>query len=148
MENKPPVSEIYKTVRGQLDTVSGDMGQRIIWLAIGQSFFFGAYAGLTTGKPALPENNDLYKMMLLVLPIIALVYTFLTFLDVLGSLIYMIYLRKYYERAPKDDAVESIYPPVHGTKMIRLFMHTSPAILPIVFFVIWWILLMTHLHAK
>ena len=106
MENAPPVSEIYRTVRGQIDTVSGDMGQRIIWLAIGQSFFFGAYAGLTTAKPALPENNDLYKMMLTVLPIVALVYTFLTFLDVLGSLIYLIYLRRYYQEAPKNDETE------------------------------------------
>jgi hypothetical protein len=148
MENTAPASEIYKTVRGQIDTVSGDMGQRIIWLAIGQSFFFSGYAILATGKPALPENNTLYNMMLMVLPIIALLYTFLTFLDVLGSLIYMVYLRRYYQRAPKNDETESIYPPVHGTKLIRLFLHTSTAVLPIVFFIIWWILLSTHIHSK
>src|ERR1700712_4040776 len=95
-DNCPAVSEIYKTVRGQLDTVSGDMGQRIIWLAIGQSFFFSAYAILTTSKPALPENTALYNVMLMVLPIVALVYTFVTFLDVLGSLFYLIYLRRHY----------------------------------------------------
>ena len=148
MENQPAPSEIYKTVRGQIDTVSGDMGQRIIWLAIGQSFFFSAYVVLTTGKTVLPENENLYKMMLIVLPIVALIYTFLTSLDVLGSLIYLIFLRRFYERAPKNDETESIYPPVHGTKLIRLFLHTSPAVLPIVFFAIWWILLSTHMHVK
>src|SRR3954463_8592864 len=98
MENHPPPSEVYRTIRGQIDTVTGDMGQRIIWLAIGQSFFFVAYANLTTGKPALPENSNLYNLMLTVLPIVALVYTLLTFLDVLGSLLYQIYLRKFYDR--------------------------------------------------
>ena|SRR3982751_4165756 len=146
MENHPPPSEVYRTIRGQIDTVSGDMGQRIIWLAIGQSFFFVAYATLTTGKPALPENTDLYKLMLMVLPIVALVYTFLTFLDVLGSLFYQTFLRKFYNRASKDGQTDSLYPPIHGTKWIRLFIHTSSAVSPVVFFVIWWMLLWKHIH--
>ena len=146
MENNPAPSEIYRTVRGQIDTVSGDMGQRIIWLVIGQSFFFVAYANLATGKPALPENTNLYKLMLMVIPIVALVYTLLTFLDVLGSLVYQVFLRKFYQRSSKDEETDSKYPPIYGTKWIRLCMHASSALSPIIFLVIWSVLLWTHLH--
>ena len=148
MENAAGVSEIYKTVRKQIETVNGDTGQRIIWLAIGQSFFFSAYAVLTTGKPAVPQNGDLYKLLLTIIPIIALLYTFFTFLDVLSSLYYMAWLRKYYMRAPKDEKTDRLYPPIHGTRTIRFFLYISPAILPLVFFVSWWILISTHLHSQ
>jgi hypothetical protein len=87
-------------------------------------------------------------MMHMVLPIVALLYTFVNFIDVLGSLIYMAYLKKYYDRAPKNDESERLYPPVNGPKSIRMLINLSPAVLPVIFFIIWCILLSAHVNSK
>ena len=142
MANPASVSEVYKVIRGQVEHVDNNLGQRVIWLVIAQSFFFGAYATLINGKPAKPELDLIHGALIKILPIAALLTVLFTFIDVIASIVYMRGLRKKYEDSLSDDiAVDSAYPNITGSKNQRIFMHASPILIPAVFIILWIILL-------
>ncbi len=142
MANLQSVSEVYKVIRGQVEHVDNNLGQRVIWLVIAQSFFFGAYATLINGKPAKPELDLIHGAMIKILPISALLTVCFTFIDVITSVIYMRGLRKKYESSlDKDIDMDGAYPSITGSKAQRIFMHTSPILIPSLFIILWIILL-------
>jgi hypothetical protein len=142
MANPSAVSEVYKVIRGQVEHVDNNLGQRVIWLVIAQSFFFGAYATLINGKPAMPELNMIHGALIKILPIAALLTVTFTFIDVVTSIIYMKNLRKKYETSLNDDIdSDADYPNITGSKTQRIFMHTSPILIPSLFIILWIILL-------
>ncbi|MDB5249174.1 MAG: hypothetical protein JWQ40_3568 [Segetibacter sp.] len=142
MANPNGVSEVYKVIRGQVEHVDNNLGQRVIWLVIAQSFFFGAYASLINGKPAKPELDLIHNSLIKILPIAALLTVAFTFIDVITSVIYMRGLRKKYEQSLSDDVdIDSAYPSITGSKSQRIFMHASPILIPAVFIIIWIFLL-------
>ncbi len=142
MANPSPVSEVYKVIRGQVEHVDNNLGQRVIWLVIAQSFFFGAYASLINGKPVKPELDPTHVALIRVLPIAALLTVLFTFIDVITSLVYMRGLRKKYEDSLNSDLdIDSAYPSITGSKSQRTFMHASPILIPTLFIIIWIILL-------
>ncbi len=142
--NVPAPSELYQKVRAQLEHINNTLAQRVIWLTIGQSFFFGAYATLVTGKEGSPPLAERYQALLLVLPIAALAAVVLTGVDVVASLAYMRGLRQVYEKGPKDEKVDGYYPLVHGRPGHRVFEHASPLLLPVLFLCTWLYVLLGH----
>jgi hypothetical protein len=142
MANPAPVSEVYKVIRGQVEHVDNNLGQRVIWLVIAQSFFFGAYASLINGKPAKPELDLIHGAMIKILPIAALLTVIFTFVDLITSVMYMHGLRKKYEASLNADIdIDSSYPSITGSRSQRIFMHSSPILIPILFIIVWAILL-------
>ncbi|GEO11352.1 hypothetical protein [Segetibacter aerophilus] len=142
MANPSPVSDVYKIIRGQVEHVDNNLGQRVIWLVIAQSFFFGAYASLINGKPAKPELDLIHGALIKILPIAALLTVLFTFIDVISSIVYMYGLRKKYEASLNTDVdVDSAYPNITGSKAQRFFMHASPILIPLLFITVWIILL-------
>ena len=142
MANPSSVSEVYKVVRGQVEHVDNNLGQRVIWLVIAQSFFFGAYASLINGKPAKPELDLIHGAMIKILPIAALLTVLFTFVDVVTSLVYMRGLRKKYEDSLDTDVdIDGAYPSITGSKNQRVFMHASPILIPMLFIILWIILI-------
>src|SRR3954470_7182650 len=102
MANPSAASEVYRVIRSQVEHVDNNLGQRVIWLVIAQSFFFGAYASLINGKPAKPELDLIHGALIKILPIAALLTVLFTFVDVITSLVYMRGLRKKYEDSLSD----------------------------------------------
>jgi hypothetical protein len=144
-QNPAPVSSLYTVIRGQIEHINNTLNQRIIWLVIAQSFFFNGFALLVTAKP---PNPPLYEKLLWIFPIAALLSVILTFVDVMGSLIYLRKLRKWYNSKPKDDGIEKAYPPIAGYKNFRILEHVSPTVLPIVFIITWIYILIFHAGAQ
>src|SRR5438094_3979812 len=93
----PPLSEIYKVTRSQIEHHDNAVNQRVIWLSIGQSFFFNVYAMLVTGKAPNPELMAKQKMLAVIFPIAALIVALFTFIDVLAGLLYIRKLRLNYK---------------------------------------------------
>ncbi|HEU0065030.1 MAG TPA: hypothetical protein VFQ58_08360, partial [Flavisolibacter sp.] len=88
-QKQAPIEDTYKEVRGQIEHLNNNLGQRVIWLVIAQSFFFSGYAILINGKP--PDQNlmPVHDSMIKIIPIAALLTVIFTYLDVIASLIQM-----------------------------------------------------------
>ncbi len=147
-KNPEPASPVYTVVRSQIEHLDLMLSQRITYFIIAQSFFFSAFAIAITGKASDPSNNDLYKMLLLILPITSLFTIIFTSVDAVASIFYMKGLRRHYEKTTKNIQYEKAYPPIHGTVKQRVYEHFSPIILPLLFVVIWTILLVKVIEAK
>ena len=149
MANPSAVSEVYKVVRPQVEHVDNNLGQRVIWLVIAQSFFFGGFASLINGKPAKPELDLVHGALIKLLPIAALLTVIFSFIDVIASIYYMRSLRKKYEASLNDDvSMDSAYPNITGSKTQRIFMHASPILIPMLFIVLWIILLYVQYNSS
>jgi hypothetical protein len=142
--NVPAPSELYRAIRSQMEHLNNTMAQRVIWLTIGQSFFFGAFATLVTAKEGSPEMAPVYHGLVNALPIAAMCSVVLTFIDVIASIVYLKGLRKTYEEAPKNAQVDDYYPLIHGAKGHRIFQHLSPVLLPVLFLATWIILIIAR----
>jgi hypothetical protein len=150
-EKKPgeeikPSSDVYKTNRGQIEHYDNAINQRVIWLSIGQSFFFNVYAMLVTAKAPTPDLFSKQKMLAVVFPFAALLTAIFTFLDVIATLIYLRKLRRYYEDATRNIEPDKNYPPVYGRPIDRIFQHTSPFLIPLIFISTWVYLLFYDHH--
>ncbi len=142
MANPKTVSEVYKVIRPQVEHVDNNLGQRVIWLVIAQSFFFSGFAILINGKASKPEFELIHGALIKILPIAALLTVLFTFIDVIASITYMRGLRKKYESSMAGDVdLDNAYPSITGSKGQRIFMHASPILIPTLFIVLWVILL-------
>ena len=141
-----PSTEIYKTTRGQIEHYDNAINQRVIWLSIGQSFFFGVYATLVSIKAPSPDLLAKQQMLATLLPFAALFAAIFTFFDVIATMVYMRKLRGYYENAASGIASDAIYPPVYGRPIDRIFQHISPTLIPLVFIFTWVIMLLYTYH--
>ncbi|MDB5017993.1 MAG: hypothetical protein JWQ84_2825 [Mucilaginibacter sp.] len=141
-----PSTEVYKTNRGQIEHYDNAINQRVIWLSIGQSFFFNVYAMLVTGKAPTPDLMSKQKMLAVIFPFAALLTAVFTFFDVVATLVYLRKLRRYYERATESRESDKLYPPVYGRPIDRIFQHISPVLIPLVFIITWVYLLFYDHH--
>lgn len=140
-----PLSETYKVVRGQIEHLSNNLGQRVIWMVIAQSFFFSGYAILINGKPPGPELEPIHQAMIKLIPIAALLTVIFSFIDVIASILLMKKLRLNYEANEGESKTKTLqYPPVNASRAARIFIHASPVLIPILFIVIWIILLVVQ----
>jgi hypothetical protein len=136
-----PSSDIYKTSRGQIEFFGSSISQRVIWLSIGQSFFFGVYATLVSIKAPSPDLLAKQHILTVILPIAALLNAIVTLFDVASALYYMQKLRHRYEDATKDISSDTVYPNIWGKATDRMFQHSSPTLIPVIFIVSWAIIL-------
>ena len=141
----PPVSELYKVTRGQIEHYDNAINSRVIWLSIGQSFFFNVYAMLVTAKAPTPELMNKQKMLALIFPVAALIVAVFTFVDVLAGLVYLRKLRLNYKAATNGSSEEQPYPMINGNKFDRSFQRVSPVVISLVFILTWaYLLLYDH----
>lgn len=138
----PPVSELYKVTRGQIEHYDNAINSRVIWLSIGQSFFFNVYAMLVTAKAPTPQLMEKQKMLAIIFPIAALIVAIFTFIDVFAGLIYLRKLRLNYKEATNGSSGEKPYPMLNGNKFDRSFQRVSPVVISLVFILTWLYLLL------
>jgi hypothetical protein len=142
----PPSTEIYKTTRGQIEHFDNAINVRVIWLSIGQSFFFGVYATLVSIKAPTPDLLSKQLVLTNILPIAAVLTAIVTLFDVIANLSYMTLLRRNYEDSVKSIESDQIYPNVWGRPTDRIFQHASPTLIPIIFIVCWALIMMFNYH--
>jgi hypothetical protein len=128
-------SDLYKVIRGQVEHQNNALNQKVVWLVIAQSFFFSGYAIMVTGNPASESMKYVQHIMLYLFPISSLLIVAISYIDILCGLVSLTKLRKHYEsKKPKEDEE---YPPVAGWSELINFQYASPAILPMIFILIW-----------
>lgn len=135
-------SELYRISRAQIEHHDNAVNQRVIWLSIGQSFFFNVYAMLVTAKAPSPELFTKQQMLAVVFPIAALLVAVFTFIDVVAGMFYLRKLRLNYKEATDGSSHENYYPMLNGNKRDRLFQRLSPFMIPVIFIITWIYLLM------
>ena len=136
-----PSTDIYKTTRGQIEHYDNAINQRVIWLSIAQSFFFGVYGTLVSIKAPTPDLVSKQRMLAVLFPFAAFLTAVFTLLDVIATLVYLRRLRRYYEDAT-ENKTDLQYPPVYGRPSDRIFQHISPVLIPLVFILTWAYLLL------
>jgi len=144
-QQEPLPSELYRISRAQIEHHDNAVNQRVIWLSIGQSFFFNVYAMLVTAKAPTPELFKKQEMLAVIFPIAALVVSIFTFMDVLAGIFYMRKLRMNYKGHTDGSSSELHYPMLNGNKWDRTFQRISPVMIPLVFIITWiYLLLFDH----
>jgi hypothetical protein len=138
-EQEKPSSDKYKVTRGQVEHLNNSNNQRIVWLVIAQSFFFSGFAVLTTGNPAAEDQKHLLHLLLIIFPIASLLTVILSYVDIVGTLLYLRKIRTEFEKdIPPEDKK---YPPIAGWNFVRKLQYVSPLLLPLVFIATWCYLL-------
>ncbi|WP_158825399.1 hypothetical protein [Mucilaginibacter lacusdianchii] len=146
-EQEQQLTEIYRVSRAQIEHHDNAVNQRVIWLSIGQSFFFNVYAMLVTAKAPTPELLSKQKMLGIIFPIAALLVAIFTLVDVMAGMYYMRKLRLNYKKVTDGSSHEGYYPMLNGNKFDRSFQRISPIAIPIIFIITWAYLLFID-HSK
>jgi hypothetical protein len=140
MAENEVASDLYKTIRGQIENQNDALNQRVIWLVIAQSFFFSGYAIMVTGNPAVETMKHIQHLMIFLFPIASLLILIVSYIDILCGLIYISKLREHYhsKRSKEDEK----FPPIAGWEIVRRMQYASPAIIPVILLLIWGFILL------
>ena len=132
-------ADYYKLVRGQIEHVQNMVNQRVIWLVISQSFFYGGYAGVVNA-PKEAKNaifGGQQDVLLWLLPVAAIAACISVYVGLVATLSYLPSLRKKFERFEHDDDTDNDFPPIDATKFVRIMEQISSILLPLVFIAAW-----------
>jgi hypothetical protein len=136
-KQEPQLTSIYSVTRTQIEHYDNSVNQRVIWLSIGQSFFFNVYAMLITAKAPTPALFSKQQMLAVIFPIAALLVAIFTLIDVVAGIFYLRKLRKNYKGATDGSSQEGRFPMINGNKYDRLFQRISPIMIPLIFILTW-----------
>lgn len=136
------LSQLYIVSRAQIEHHDNAVNQRVIWLSIGQSFFFNVYAMLVTAKAPTPELFKKQQLLAIIFPIAAFLVAVFTLVDVLAGLFYIRKLRLNYKKNTNGSSQEGYYPMLNGNRWERTFQRISPLMIPVIFVITWIYLLL------
>jgi hypothetical protein len=131
-----PASSQYTVIRSQIDQQHNTSNQRIFWLILSQSFFINAFVMMITAQQS-QGKEAIYRVMLNIIPLASILTIIFTYVDVIGSIMYVEKLRKHYEDININDPETGQFPPIAGDKTDRIFSRISPLLIPITFIIIW-----------
>jgi|1186.fasta_scaffold1297337_1 hypothetical protein len=140
-KREQPASGLYSTIRAQIESQYNTSNQRVFWLILSQSFFFNAFVMLVNGQPP-PPKMPVYNTLMWIIPAASLMTIIFTYIDVIGSMMYVNKLRRRYQETGPDDTAKG-FPPINGDRQDRMFARVSPYFLPGVFILIWVFLLLS-----
>ena len=132
----------YSLIRSQIEHEDSLIGTRLSWLAAAQSFFFTAYAIVTSNFGPTHPQWAIAQMHLLLtlLPIVAILTCLLIFTSIIAGLLAIAALRRLYITYVDHQAIEGL-PPVQGYRRNRVLGEAAPFLVPLVFLCVWLILL-------
>lgn len=142
-----PTMEFYQLMHEQIESENSSMNQRVNWLIISQSFFFGGFATLLSSPPD-PENGSyavIHDLLLWTIPGISLITSILIYIGIIVSLVYMADLRRLFQAYPKDHTTE-LFPPIQGTTTMRRLAQLPAIAVPLLFICAWAVLLIYELR--
>src|ERR1700678_4453073 len=128
----PPhsVEDLYKVYREQIEHEDNLNTQRLNWFLSSQAFLFSAYAIVLSGlAPTVPArsaaNHGQMRLLLLAIPILAIIASFLILMTIAAGAIAMNHLRERF--APYESmAAELQLPPIQGRAMTRFMGLSGP----------------------
>jgi hypothetical protein len=134
--------ERYRVFRSRIEHEDNLIMQRLSWLMASQSFLFTAYAIVSnglSGAPTTGANLFINHLTTLerIIPIVAVINSFLIGLSIFGALKAIRELRKEYLR--QGQLLEVI--PLQSSRFARGMGFSAPIILPPLFAAVWLYLL-------
>lgn len=135
--------ERYQIFRNRIEHEDTLVMQRLSWLMASQSFLFTAYAIVTNGMTTSPASGgnvfaNHLAILARIIPIVALLNSFLIFLSIAGALKAIRELRCQY-RVRQQEGFDVI--PLQTSRSARAFGLSAPVLLPLLFFAVWLFLL-------
>jgi hypothetical protein len=134
-KTSPVASDFYKVVRAQVEYLNNGINQRVIWLIIAESFFFSGYAILITGNPESDFMKEQKQLLFILFPYASLLTVVISSVDIISSIFYVKSLRLNYEKEKEEG--DELLPPITGWGKYFLLERASSILLPVVFTVIW-----------
>ncbi len=139
-------ADFYHTIRGQIEHEDNLASTRLNWFITSQSFLFTAYAITVGNASALPPADRMATAkatLLLLIPVVALSTSALIALPIAGGVLAMRNLRRF-AQPTLDRARREGYPlpPIQGARFTQSLGLTAPLILPVLFSIVWLLLLM------
>jgi hypothetical protein len=137
--------DYYNVIRARIEHEDNLVVQRLSWLVASQSFFFTAYAIVTSGlatQPQLVHAHFIKQLELLfrLIPVVAALTCLLIYISILAAVASMRHLRKSYHSRFGED--EKGVPSIMTRAPVRLFGDSAAVLLPLVFITIWLVLWM------
>jgi hypothetical protein len=141
-ENLSPL-ERYQIFRNRIEHEDNLIMQRLSWLMASQSFLFTAYAIVTNGLSTVPstgENVFTHHLSSLarIIPIVALLNSFLILISIVGALKAIWELRDAYRKQPEILGIISL----QTSRIARRLGLSAPLLLPLLFLAVWLFLLL------
>jgi hypothetical protein len=148
-EEVTPVDRL-RLFRSELEHEDGQIAQRIAWLVNSQAFMFTAYAittlGLRSNPPPPPDGTSIFpgQVMLLfrLLPLVAIFTALLIYASILAGFRAIRELRRVYQ-ATATVPEGFLFQPSISTRLLGL---VAPTLLPLLFVVVWSVLLIHSFH--
>ena len=132
-------AELYDRLRSEIQHEDNVINIRVVWQLLGQSFFFSTYAAVLNSKGE--AKNVLFQqqqeLLLWAVPIAALIAGLLASMSIFSSLYTIEHLGTIYD---KDQSAKS-FPSLRGPEKARVWALVPPIGLPILFILIWTIIL-------
>ncbi|MGD1020861.1 MAG: hypothetical protein ABSA12_16240 [Verrucomicrobiia bacterium] len=138
--------EYYNVVRARIEHEDNLVVQRLSWLVASQSFLFTAYAIVTNGLASQPPPPGCLRfsaqlqLLYQLIPVVGTLTCGLIYVSILAAIASMRQLRNSYHSRFPDD--EHGLPPIMTRAPIRSFGHSAAILLPPLFIIIWFALLM------
>jgi hypothetical protein len=143
----PPPSDgedYYRISRGQIEHEDDLIGQRLNWFLASQSFMFTAYAIVLSNTRAAGASAlvdwDTRVLLLRAIPAIAIISAVMILLAILSGFLAMKDVRRL-AALHVPEAVHRRLPPLQGRKLTRALGIAAPICLPVVFGVVWMLIL-------
>jgi fatty acid desaturase len=137
-------ADLYDRLRSQIQHEDNVINIRVVWQLLGQSFFFSTYAAVLNSKGE--AKNVLFQqqqeLLLWAVPIAALIAGLLASMSIFSSLYTIEHLGTIYDRHTDDkDQSAKSFPSLRGPEKARVWALVPPIGLPILFILIWTIIL-------
>jgi hypothetical protein len=143
----PPPSDgedYYRICRGQIEHEDDLIGQRLNWFLASQSFMFTAYAIVLSNTRAAGASAlvdwDTRLLLLRAIPAIAIVSAVMILLAIVSGFVAMADVRRL-AILNVPEPVRLRLPPLQGRSVTRALGIAAPFCLPVVFAVVWVLIL-------
>lgn len=144
IENPPSnlsLLERYNQVRSQIQHEDNLVTQRLNWFLTSQSFLFTAYAIVFNGMPSVTDENLVrHSLLMKAIPLIAILAGGLIMIAIVGGIFVMRNLRSGFAQF-REQARDLGLPPLQGSGYTLAMGSIAPILLPLVFVVVWAILI-------
>lgn len=134
--------QYYSIIRGQIEHEDNLIGQRLSWFVAAQSFLFTAYAITVSNSGPNHTEPVIERMRLLlwIIPMTSILTCVLIYATIIAGSIAVVALRRLYHNYADHTAATGL-PPVQGYRRTQLLGQAAPMLMPLVFLVVWFILL-------
>jgi len=134
--------EHYRIVRSQIEHEDNVINQRLSWFVAAQSFLFTANAMVLNAPPTplFPQFRETVRLLVLLVPLVAVCSCLMIYTTVVAGVLALRNLREFVSRRPDLQEPDHL-PPIHGSFVTSTLGLVVPLLLPLLFLIVWMLLL-------